>query len=146
MQDRSSQASHAAAPVAAWGAAGRQDGSDRVAVERALEIHIAGAPPLVTMRTPGHDDELAAGLLHGEGVVRAAADIVALRHAASDPDVLRVLLRAEARERLPRLQRSGLMTSACGVCGRRALPPLADESAIADELRVRPDWLLGLPG
>lgn len=147
MQNRPDPAARSPTPVVAWDGARPQPGSDWVAVERALEIHIAGAPPLVTMRTPGHDAELAAGLLHGEGVVREAADIVAMRQGASEPDVLRVLLRAQARERLPRLQRSGLMNSACGVCGRQALPPLplADESGIDDTLRLQPDWLLGLP-
>src|SRR5699024_12876174 len=59
---------------------------DEVAVERALEIHVAGAPPLITMRTPGDDLALAAGLLHGEGVITSRDDIVYLRHAPNEPD------------------------------------------------------------
>ncbi|HET7312770.1 formate dehydrogenase accessory sulfurtransferase FdhD [Salinisphaera sp.] len=121
---------------------------DTLAVERALEIHVAGAEPLITMRTPGHDRELAAGLLHGEGVVRSAADIVYLRHSADEPDVIRAMLKPEARARLDRIERNTLATSACGVCGKpsfRAPRPARAVSRGVDGLRVDPDWLLGLP-
>src|SRR5690606_21192424 len=48
----------------------RRDGVlDRVAVEEPLEIRVDGRPLTVTMRTPGHDDELAVGFLHGEGLL-----------------------------------------------------------------------------
>ena len=42
---------------------------DEVAVEEPLEIRVDGAPLAVTMRTPGHDEELALGFLHGEGLI-----------------------------------------------------------------------------
>ena len=48
----------------------RDDGvADRVAVEEPLEIRVWGRALAVTMRTPGHDEELAAGFLHGEGLL-----------------------------------------------------------------------------
>ncbi|MES1955543.1 fomrate dehydrogenase family accessory protein FdhD [Salinisphaera hydrothermalis EPR70] len=126
-----------------------QDAEDTLAVERALEIHVAGAEPLITMRTPGHDRELAAGLLHGEGVVRSADDIVYLRHSADEPDVIRVMLKPEARERLDRIERNTLATSACGVCGKpsfRAPRPGRSAGVIDHDWRVDPAWLLALPG
>lgn len=125
------------------------EAGDTLAVERALEIHVAGAEPLITMRTPGHDRELAAGLLHGEGVVRRATDIVYLRHSAAEPDVIRVMLKPAARQRLARIERNTLATSACGVCGKpsfRAPQPTQTETRGADNLRVTPEWLLRLPG
>lgn len=121
---------------------------DVLTVERSLEIHIAGADPLITMRTPGHDEELAAGLLYGEGVVQKRSDIVYLRHSHGEPDVIRVMLRPEARDRLARVERNTLMNSACGVCGKPSFkPPQADigrEGRPATP-RIRADWLLKLP-
>ena len=46
---------------------------DEVAVEEPLEIRVDGAPLAVTMRTPGHDEELALGFLYGEGLIRRPA-------------------------------------------------------------------------
>jgi len=48
---------------------------DEVAVEEPLEIRVDGRPLAVTMRTPGHDEELAAGFLHGEGMVTGAPEV-----------------------------------------------------------------------
>lgn len=121
---------------------------DTLAVERALEIHVAGAEPLITMRTPGHDRELAAGLLHGEGVVRTLDDIVYLRHSPDEPDVIRAMLKPAARARLDRIERNTLATSACGVCGKpsfRAPQPSRGDPAAGPALHIAPDWLLGLP-
>ena len=50
---------------------------DRVALEEPLEIRLSGEPFVVTMRTPGHDEELTAGLLHAEGLVRNARQLSA---------------------------------------------------------------------
>lgn len=125
-----------------------QPADDALAIERALEIHVAGAKPLITMRTPGHDRELAAGLLHGEGVIQAAAEIVYLRHSPDEPDVVRVMLKPEARARLDRIERSTVATSACGVCGKPSFRAPKPEHAVSPTEagpRVAPDWLLGLP-
>lgn len=121
---------------------------DTLAVERALEIHVAGAEPLITMRTPGHDRELAAGLLHGEGVVRSVDDIVYLRHTPDEPDVIRAMLKPAARARLDRIERNTLATSACGVCGKpsfRSPQPPRRGVAHAPVLAIEPGWLLRLP-
>lgn len=134
---------------------GYQDGAwrqveDVLAMERPLEIHIAGAEPLITMRTPGHDRELAAGLLHNEGVVESLQDIVYLEHSPDEADIVRVMLKPEARQRLDRMARSTLMTSACGVCGKPSfrMPdtvPLAAESGARADIELSPGWLLQLP-
>ncbi|WP_318269741.1 formate dehydrogenase accessory sulfurtransferase FdhD [Salinisphaera orenii] len=100
-----------------------QDGAyterdDTLAIERPLEIQVAGAQPVVTMRTPGDDLELAAGLMHGEGVVHVPDEIVYLDHAPDEADVVRLMLKPSARERLDHIERSTVVTSACGVCGK----------------------------
>lgn len=120
---------------------------DKLAVERALEIHVAGAEPLITMRTPGQDRDLAAGLLYGEGVIRSAADVVYLKHSPAEPDVIRVMLKPSARERLHRIERNTVATSACGVCGKPSFSPPrpAAVDGRRESLSLTPGQVLALP-
>jgi FdhD protein len=100
---------------------GGQD-EDVVAVEEPLEIRIGGRPVAVTMRTPGHDEELALGFCVSEGLAPRAARL---------PDDLAantVEVDAPAFDR-ERLQRSFYTTSSCGVCGKGALEAIAVEAA-----------------
>src|SRR5512142_798075 len=95
-------------------------GEDAVAVEEPLEIRVDGAPLAVTMRTPGHDEELALGFLHGEALIgcapRAAGPTADL--AANVVEVAGPLDREPAARRF-------YTTSSCGVCGRGALDEVA---------------------
>jgi FdhD protein len=91
---------------------------DHVAVEEPLEIRIGGVPVAVTMRTPGHDEELALGFCLSEGLRPAGARLPA-DLAANTVDV-------DAPGFDPaRLQRSFYTTSSCGVCGKGALDAVA---------------------
>src|SRR5919198_6424985 len=87
---------------------------DQVAVEEPLEIRIGGRPVAVTMRTPGHDDELALGFCLSEGLRPVSARA---------PDDLAVnAIEVDAPQFDPaRLQRSFYTSSSCGVCGKGAL-------------------------
>jgi FdhD protein len=98
----------------------RRDGfEDLVAVEEPLEIRVDGRPLAVTMRTPGHDEELAAGFLLGEGLIDRAPGIdPAAGLAANTVDVRGPLLRDPGR-------RSFYTSSSCGVCGKGALEEVA---------------------
>jgi FdhD protein len=102
----------------------RADGlEDEVAVEEPLEIRVGGAPLAVTMRTPGHDEELALGFLHGEGLIdgpRAAGPPEDL--AGNTVEVAGPLLREPAA-------RSFFTSSSCGVCGKGALEEVAVHAA-----------------
>jgi len=93
---------------------------DTVAVEEPLEIRVDGQPLTVTMRTPGHDEELALGFLFGEGLIgrgaRRAGPAVDL--AANVVEVPGPLLRDVSRRRF-------YTTSSCGVCGKGALEEVA---------------------
>lgn len=135
-------------PIHAYGRDGFIARDDTLAVERALEIHVAGAEPLITMRTPGADAELVAGLMHGEGVIRSRDDIVYLRVASGEADVMRLMLKPEARARLDRVERNTLATSACGVCGKPSFSPPTPSVGVSmgsiDAL-ITPDLLLSLP-
>ncbi|HJX49780.1 MAG TPA: formate dehydrogenase accessory sulfurtransferase FdhD [Gaiellaceae bacterium] len=112
---------------------------DHVAVEEPLEIRIGGVPVAVTMRTPGHDEELALGFCLSEGLrpegARLPDDL-----AANTVDV-------DAPGFDPtRLQRSFYTTSSCGVCGKGALDAVAIEAPrVTSELRVPLALVSSLP-
>jgi FdhD protein len=148
-------------PVVRWRAGARSRRPDTLAVEEPLEIRVDGAPRTVTMRTPGHDLDLALGSLVGEGILRAPSDVAVAEHcpsAAVDAEgnptynVVDVRLAASsgwgvpppgASPREPRL-----VSSACGVCGSGSIEDVRIRSqyVIADDaVRVRAELLAGLP-
>jgi FdhD protein len=92
---------------------------DLVAVEEPLQILLDGEPIAVTMRTPGDDDELAVGFLHGEGLLRGAPRIVASR--ALESNTVEVSGALAGRPSARRFY----TTSSCGVCGKGALEEVA---------------------
>jgi FdhD protein len=112
---------------------------DQVAVEEPLEIRIGGNPVAVTMRTPGHDEELALGFCISEGLRPTSAHLPA-DLAANTVDV-------EAPEfDLARLQRSFYTSSSCGVCGKGALEAVAVEAArVESQLRIPLALVMQLP-
>jgi FdhD protein len=92
---------------------------DAVAVEEPLEIRVDGEAVAVTMRTPGHDDELAAGFLYGEGLIAAPPEVrLTPDLAANTVDVAGPLTRQLDARRF-------YTTSSCGVCGKGALEEVA---------------------
>ena len=102
----------------------RDDGvQDRVAVEEPLEIRVRGRALAVTMRTPGHDEELAAGFLHGEGLL--AGPVLA---AGPAPDFAANVIDVDAELREDARERRFYTTSSCGVCGKGALEEVAVHS------------------
>lgn len=112
---------------------------DALAVEEPLEIRISGDPLLVTMRTPGQDHELTAGLLLAEGLIQSAADLSGMAHCGRPGEegygnALEVTLapgvvidesRFEAR-------RGTTLNASCGVCGRRSIEDLTRDSLPLD--------------
>jgi FdhD protein len=109
-----------------------QELPDPVAIEEPLEIRLL--PPIakvgeesialaVTMRTPGHDTELVAGFLYGEGLIDAREDLVEVRAPAATGIENRVefRLRPDLDLAARRSARSFLATSACGICGKTAI-------------------------
>src|SRR5687768_13882033 len=100
-----------------------RDGTeDLVAVEEPLEIRVDGRPLAVTMRTPGNDEELALGFLHGEGLIdrpHAAGPDAEL--SANVVEVAGPLLRDPGERRF-------YTSSSCGVCGKGAIEEVAVRS------------------
>ncbi|MEU6713189.1 formate dehydrogenase accessory sulfurtransferase FdhD [Nonomuraea sp. NPDC046802] len=133
------------------------DRRDDLATEEPLEIRLS-APDgtrrtvAITMRTPGHDFELAAGFLHGEGL--AGAERIAAIAYCTDEDVppearyntVTVRLHGPIPD-LPVLERHFLTSSACGVCGSASLDVLRDRCnpVPGGSLKLTPGVLYGLP-
>ncbi|HEX2252667.1 MAG TPA: formate dehydrogenase accessory sulfurtransferase FdhD [Thermoanaerobaculia bacterium] len=105
----------------------RHSADDTLAVEEPLEIRVLAAgrsvTVAVTMRTPGHDPELAVGFLHNEGVLLRRGDLVGVEQGAAGENRVFVSLAGEAPP-LDRLERHFFTTSACGVCGKAGLETL----------------------
>jgi FdhD protein len=98
-------------------------GEDEVAVEEPLEIRVDGSPLAVTMRTPGHDEELALGFLYTEGLIDGTRDAGPTEDfAANIVEIAGPLVRDVSGRRF-------YTTSSCGVCGKGALEEVAVHSA-----------------
>jgi FdhD protein len=98
----------------------REHVEDELAIEEPLEIRVDGDPLAVTMRTPGEDEELAAGFLAGEGLIAGSADIASIGPPADLP-ANTIEVRTTGGLRRDPGARSFYTTSSCGVCGKGAL-------------------------
>ena len=130
--------------------------SDTLAVEEPLEIRIGGVPLAVTMRTPGHDVELAAGFLLSEGVIARGPDFRAAIHCGGPGtggventyNVLDVTLGPDVEPPSPDLARSFYTTSSCGVCGKASIDAVTTVSTYdvaADPATVDAEDLVTFP-
>jgi FdhD protein len=119
-------------------ATGSQSVPDHLALEEPLEIQVAFGSAdsrqwktiAITMRTPGHDRDLAAGFLVGEGILRSLDQVEAVhtrgpRYGESGwQHSVRVTLRPGVELDLVRLERNFYTTSSCGVCGKTSIEAL----------------------
>ena len=129
--------------------------NDRVAVEAPLEYMLShpvlGAEPVsfgTTMRTPGDDENLAAGLLYGEGIVNAATDIAAIESSTRRPNVINVRLHSNVPLAAQMATRRFSAGSSCGVCGTTGLDAAIARAAatrILDTGTIALEMLLRLP-
>jgi FdhD protein len=122
---------------------------DAVAIEEPLEIRVSGVPYAVTLRTPGDDVELALGFLYAERVVTRFEEVAGIEQVRDLPpetrgNVVDVRLAGGAPAERPLAAR--LVTSACGLCGKRALETLAAVApAVPPGPRLPADLLGRLP-
>jgi FdhD protein len=129
----------------------KQDGSleylrDDLTVEAPLEIRIGRKTLATTMRTPGHDDELAAGFLVSEAIVRERSEIAKI--STNPENSVIVDLAAGVKVKLNSAQRFGTISSSCGICGKKSIaairqsfPPIPS----ARDVRIDIETLLSLP-
>ncbi len=136
---------------------------DLVAEEEPMEIRLGYGPPTdrqqsslaVTMRTPGHDIELAAGFLFAEGIISDADQLLSIKH-CSDKDVeeearkniIRVELKPEVQVNWDKLQRNFFTSSSCGLCGKASIESVqmgACPSLPSKSPELLPETILRLP-
>lgn len=133
-----------------WRDGATRERIEKLAVEEPLEIRLGGRRFTLTMRTPGNDEELAAGFLFAEGFINNANELGEIRRVrgrkgAPEPNAIDIILNVPADGLRTRLKRNFVMSSSCGVCGktsidsirRRVMPP-------SDSARVTPVTLLTL--
>lgn len=132
---------------------------DTLAVEEPLEIRVSWMERgqrrveavAVTMRTPGHDFDLVAGFLHGEGVVSSADEVAELTYCQGPEEqeynVVEARLTAGASLDLELVRRNVYTTSSCGVCGKSSLEAVEATGCqmLPGGLYVRADLIPGLP-
>ncbi|MFC4140429.1 MULTISPECIES: formate dehydrogenase accessory sulfurtransferase FdhD [unclassified Microbacterium] len=130
--------------------------ADTLAVEEPLEIRVAGAPLAVTMRTPGHDVELAAGFLVSEGIIAQGSEFRSAIHcggpgtggAENTYNVLDVALAPWITPPSGEQARAFYTTSSCGVCGKASIDQIATMSrydVASDDAAVDAETLAALP-
>src|SRR5882757_7897618 len=128
----------------------KKDGSleylrDDLTIEEPLEIRIGGKALATTMRTPGHDDELAAGFLVSEAIVRDRSAIVEI---SADGENRAIVSLAEGvTVKLSSAQRFGTISSSCGLCGKTSIDAIRQSFLAIESTNVRIDieTLLSLP-
>ena len=123
---------------------------DSLAAEEPLEIRIGEMPLTVTMRTPGHDIELAAGFLLTEGIVASGEQIANIRAAGTQSSAKnnRVDVELKENEFEPGdLQRNFFAASSCGICGKASIEAIRrrDLAPLERGFRIDPELLCRLP-
>jgi FdhD protein len=122
-----------------WDGEIAREQSDEVVEEEPLEIRVRGRAISVTMRTPGHDAELAAGFLLTEGIIRRREDVLSIKHCAHnrEQNVLNVLVPRDLAVDFQQLTRHVFASSSCGLCGKATI-----ESIHAQFPPVRSDLVI----
>jgi FdhD protein len=133
-----------------WQRGKSSERDERLAVEEPLEIRLGGRRFTLTMRTPGHDEELAAGFLFAEGFINDASELGEIRRVRGrkgipEPNVIDIILSVPADGLRARLKRNFVMSSSCGVCGKTSIDSIRRRVAPpSDTARVTPATLLAL--
>ena len=133
------------------GHAAKQE-TDQLAREEPLEIRVRGQSVAVTMRTPGHDRELAAGFLVTEGMIRERGEVVEMAYcrqgeAVDYENTLNVFVSPSVKVDFEQLTRHVFASSSCGLCGKASIesvhqhfPPVTTRSSMTMKR------IIGLPG
>jgi FdhD protein len=124
-------------------------GDDEVAREEPLEIRVRGRAVSITMRTPGHDEELAAGFLLSEGIIKSASDVLKIEPCGGNEDgnLVNVLLSPLVSVDFERLTRHVFASSSCGLCGKATIEAVRGQfPVIQSDVVVKAEVLLNFPG
>jgi FdhD protein len=124
----------------------RERARDEVAIEEPLEIRVDGEALAVTMRTPGEDEELAAGFLAGEALISGPGDIAAVGPTADLEANIVEVRTTNGLRRDPTDERRFHLSSSCGVCGKAALEHVRREAPPSETgPPVEPELVMRLP-
>lgn len=121
---------------------------DEVALEEPLEIRVRGRAVSITMRTPGHDDELAAGFLLSEGIIRSPEDVLKIEECGRNEmgNLINVQLAPLVAVDFEQLTRHVFASSSCGLCGKVTIDAVRGKfPRCENELTIEASTLLGLP-
>lgn len=148
---RAVQASVELTQVTEWEAGRARAVEDYLAAEEPLEIRIGAKPLTVTMRTPGHDKELAAGLLWSEGLIESMGQIVEFRQSDTATEPNKNVVQVELHDSLFAPEdalRNFIVASGCGVCGKASIDAIRVRGFPAPnaDFKVAPEVLCELPG
>ena len=125
--------------------------TDAVATEEPLEIRVRGRSIAITMRTPGHDEELAAGFLVTENIIHHRQDVSEIAHcregeAAQLDNTMNVFLAPEVDVDFGQLTRHFFASSSCGLCGKASIESVHQQfSPVENQLEVSGKMLASLP-
>src|SRR5258707_517868 len=129
---------------------GKRDGEleylpDELTIEQPLEIRVGRKPIATTMRTPGHDEELAAGFLISEGIVRARDQIASI--SVTGDNTVVVEFTAGVKLKLKSTKRFGTISSSCGLCGKTNIDAIRQNfpAVRSTDIRIDIETLLSLP-
>jgi FdhD protein len=129
-----------------WDGQAPHEQPDELAEEEPLEIRVRGRAVSVTMRTPGHDEELALGFLLTEGIIRSPRDVLRVEPCTRNEDgnLLNVVLAPELPVDFERLTRHVFASSGCGLCGKATIdavrsqfPPVTSDLVIDAQIIAR---------
>ena len=130
---------------------------DQVAIEEPLEIQVTYSTATgqlqkavaITMRTPGHDEELAAGFLFTEGVIKNPDAIASFKQNKADQNRVQVILKENIFPELQQASRQFYTTSSCGICGKASIEAIKVPSQFetgTKEFMVEANLIYGLSG
>jgi len=124
---------------------------DDLTVEEPLEIRIGRKTVATTMRTPGHDEELAAGFLVSEGIIRTSDEIANFSRPAgarNRDNIIITTLAEGTKVKLNSARRFGTISSSCGICGKESIAAIRQNFPViesAKDIRIDVETLLSLP-
>jgi FdhD protein len=134
--------------VVRWDGSTATIASDELAREEPLEIRVRGRAISVTMRTPDHDGELAAGFLLSEGLIHQTSDVLKIQPCDRNEEgnLIDVILAPEVHVDFAKLTRHVFASSSCGLCGKATIDAVRGKfAAIESDLSIPARLITGLP-
>jgi FdhD protein len=118
---------------------------DDLTIEEPLEIRVCGKIIATTMRTPGHDEELAVGFLLSEAIVQNGTEITEI--SAAGDNRVDIELKREVKLKLSSTKRFGTISSSCGLCGKTSIEAIRQNfpAIRSTDIRIGIETLLSFP-